>query len=145
VLSVVFGAGDTLASGSADGTVRLWAVDTGSSRILAGHTDWVLGVAFHPNGEVLASTGKDMSVRLWDTTFGVPLNTLERHTQWGRSVAISRGGILASAGDDYLIHLWDTGVSSDDAVEADTIAPMLPPALLGWIDGEDVRLPTRRQ
>ncbi len=118
VLSVAFGAGDTLASGSADGTVRLWDVDTGSSRILAGHTDWVLGVAFHPNGEVLASTGKDMSVRLWDTTFGVPLNTLERHTQWGRSVAISRGGILASAGDDYLIHLWDTGVSSDDAVEA---------------------------
>ena len=117
VLSVAFGAGDTLASGSADGTVRLWDVETGTSRILAGHTDWVFGVAFHPNGEFLASTGKDMSVRLWDTTFGVPLNTLERHTNWGRDVAISRGGILASAGYDNLIHLWDTGVRSDDAVD----------------------------
>ena len=118
VLSIAFGAGDTLATGSADGTVRLWDVETGTSRILAGHTDWVFGVAFHPNGEFLASTGKDMSVRLWDTTFGVPLNTLERHTNWGRDVAISRGGILASAGYDNLIHLWDTGVRSDDAVDA---------------------------
>ena len=118
VLSVAFGAGDTLASGSADGTVRLWDVETRSSRTLSGHTDWVFGVAFHPNGEILASTGKDMSVRLWDTTFGVPLNTLERHTNWGHDVAISRGGILASAGYDNLIHLWDTGVRSDDAVDA---------------------------
>ena len=117
VLSIAFGAGDTLATGSADGTVRLWDVETGASRILAGHTDWVFGVAFHPNGEFLASTGKDMSVRLWDTTFGVPLNTLERHTNWGRDVAISRGGILASAGYDNFIHLWDTGVRSDDAVD----------------------------
>ena len=118
VLSVAFGAGDTLASSSADGTVRLWNVETGTSRTLSGHTNWVLGVAFHPNGEILASTGKDMSVRLWDTTFGVPLNTLERHTNWGRDVAISRGGILASAGYDNLIHLWDTGVRSDDAANA---------------------------
>ena len=118
VLSIAFGADNTLASGSADGTVRLWDIETRSSRTLSGHTDWVFGVAFHPNGEILASTGTDMSVRLWDTTFGVPLNTLERHTNWGRDVAISRGGILASAGYDNLIHLWDTGVRSDDAVDA---------------------------
>ena len=118
VLSVAFGADSRLASGSADGTVRLWDVETGTSRTLSGHTDWVFGVAFHPNGEILASTGKDMSVRLWDTTFGVPLNTLERHTNWGHDVAISRGGILASAGYDNLIHLWDTGLRSDDAMDA---------------------------
>ena len=48
----------------------------------------------------------------------MPLNTLERHTNWGRDVAISRSGILASAGYDNLIHLWDTGVRSDDAMDA---------------------------
>ena len=119
VLNVAFGADNTLASSSADGTVRLWDVETKDSRILEGHTDWVFGVAFHPNGAILASTGKDMSVRLWDTTSGVPLNVLERHTRWGRDVAISRDGILASAGYDNLIHLWDLGVTWDDAVEKD--------------------------
>ncbi len=119
VLSVAFSADNTLASSSADGTVRMWDVETKSSRILDGHTDWVFSVAFHPNGDILASTGKDMSVRLWDTTSGVPLNVLERHTRWGRDVAISRDGILASAGYDNLIHLWDLGVRSDDAVDND--------------------------
>ena len=119
VLSVAFGADNTLASSSADGTVRMWDVETKSSRILDGHTDWVFSVAFHPNGDILASTGKDMSVRLWDTTSGVPLNTLKRHTKWGRDVAISRDGILASAGYDNLIYLWDSGVRSDDAVQND--------------------------
>ena len=52
VLSVAFGAGDSLASGSADGTVRLWDVETGTSRILAGHTDWVFGVAFPPERRI---------------------------------------------------------------------------------------------
>ena len=115
VFSVAFGAGDTLASGSADGTVRIWDVETGVSRILAGHTDWVFGVALHPNGDILASTGKDMSVQLWDTTLRLPLNTLERHTNWGRDVAVSRDGIIASGGYDNSIHLWDTGVRSDDS------------------------------
>ena len=116
VLNVAFGADNTLASSSADGTVRLWDVETKDSRILEGHTDWVFSVAFHPNGEILGSTGKDMSVRLWDTALGMPLNVLERHTKWGRDVAISRDGILASAGYDNLIYLWDLGVRSDDAV-----------------------------
>ena len=115
VFSVAFGAGDTLASGSADGTVRIWDSEAGVSRILAGHTDWVFGVALHPNGDILASTGKDMSVQLWDTTLRLPLNTLVRHTNWGRDVAVSRDGILASAGYDNMIQLWDTGVRSDES------------------------------
>ena len=114
VLSVAFGDDDTLASAGADGSVRLWNLETESSRVLAGHTGWVFSTAFHPNGEILASTGKDNSVRLWDSVAGTPLHVLERHTEWGRSIAVSRGGILASGGYDNVIHLWDLGVALDD-------------------------------
>ena len=114
VLSVAFDDGNTLASAGADGGVRLWNLETESSRVLAGHTGWVFSAAFHPNGEILASTGKDNSVRLWDSVAGTPLHVLERHTEWGRSIAVSRGGILASGGYDNVIHLWDLGVALDD-------------------------------
>ena len=59
--------GRTLASGSADGRVRLWEVETGA--ILSSfstHDGLVLALAFSPNGEVLASGGSDTLVRLWD-------------------------------------------------------------------------------
>ena len=87
VLSIEFGADNTLASASADGTVRMWDVETKDFRILEGHTDWVFSVAFHPNGDILGSTGKDMSVRLWDTASGVPLNV-----RWN---AIRNGGVMS--------------------------------------------------
>ena len=56
-----------LASGSSDGTVRLWDAATGDEvRRFEGHTDWVSSVAFSPDGTRLASGSDDRTVRLWD-------------------------------------------------------------------------------
>jgi len=61
--------GQILASGSEDGTVRLWlAADGTLLRTLEGHTDSVLSVAFSPNGQTLASGLEDKTVRLWRAT-----------------------------------------------------------------------------
>ncbi len=59
--------GLTLAAGSADGNVYVWNIATGEPlHVLAvGHADTVAGLAFNPDGSLLASVSRDRTARLW--------------------------------------------------------------------------------
>jgi WD40 repeat protein len=56
---------------------------------LEGHSSWVTGVAFSPDGSKLASASHDRTVRLWNVGIGQVEQTLEGHSDLVWSVASS--------------------------------------------------------
>lgn len=118
----------TIASAGNDEAVILWSWDneTGLSRTLGldgkelpkmeGHTERIYGLAFAPDGNLLASASRDGTVLLWDTGSGTrylhqnrqSTSPLSAHSGAVRDVAFSSltsatGPILATASNDRTV------------------------------------------
>lgn len=113
--------GTYLATGHADGEVRLWQVADGKLLFRGlGHSSTVWSLSFSPDGKILASGSFDRTIRLWQNAAGnigeiaptlSPIrNTLSLigHGNWVWAIAYSPDGkILASGSSDRTIKLWD--------------------------------------
>ena len=98
--------GRVLATAGADGSVRLWDLESGKLlRILLAHENAVRAVAWSADGKMLASLGADGAVDLWEPDSGRLLRSI--HVGPCRALAWSPDGVRLATGGDKKIHLWE--------------------------------------
>ncbi len=141
--------GKTLATGSADNTIRLWSTSTGEHKATCiGHKEEVRLIAFNPTGTTFVSVDDDESTRFWDVQTGKILKTtIKSDVTPTYTLAYSPDGALLftigySDNNGTLIESWDAqtgGHIKDVLIETDVdtfiTAAMSPNCkILAWAD-----------
>ena len=110
--------GQTLASASQDGTVKLWDVAARKLRgTLKVHAGEVTHVAFSPDGATVAATGDDGMVKLWELATGREKGILKGHSEDVFAVLFSPDGtLIATAGSDDTVRLWNAKTLQEEAI-----------------------------
>jgi len=98
-------------SGSWDGNLRLWDLNTGqTTRRFVGHTKDVLSVAFSPDNRQIISGSRDRTIRLWNTVAVEKFKVSdEGHREWVSCVRFSpnpSAPLIVSAGWDKMVKVW---------------------------------------
>ncbi|MFI7502998.1 TIR domain-containing protein [Streptomyces sp. NPDC049687] len=98
-----------LATGSADGTVRLWDPVSGRCRhLLEIHPRGVWPVALDADGSLMATGDAEGVVTVWDTATGTVLHRLPGHSAPVYTVAFGPGNATLVTGDaSTAVRLWD--------------------------------------
>ncbi len=101
--------GATVATGSLDGTVRLFGVPGGAPKRVISATGMgpVLTVTFSGDGALLAAAGEDRAIRIWELKTGRLLHRIDGSPEAVLSIAFSpHASIVASAGRDQAVRTW---------------------------------------
>jgi WD40 repeat protein/serine/threonine protein kinase len=108
-LAITAGGATSYAQSQSDFMLRL--VDMASRQVtkqFRGHTGWLTGVAFSPNGKQLVTSSEDKTLKIWDIDREEVVRTLEGHEDAVTCVKFNNDGSrVASAGKDRSVRIWD--------------------------------------
>ena len=118
--AIVFGVafsphGSLLATASADGTAKVWSVNTGGLLLtFHGHEAQVHSVDFSPDGRSIVTSSQDGVAKIWDTRTGRELAALRGHAGvvWDAEFGPD-GRRVATAGADNTVRLWDASTGRE--------------------------------
>ena len=107
--------GQTLASASADKTIKIWNLATGQEiRTLTGHSSFINYLVISPDGQTLASASADKTIKLWNLATGQEIRTFTGHSNYVNYLAISPDGqTLVSSSADKTIKVWNLATGQE--------------------------------
>ncbi|KAK6943894.1 WD40 repeat [Dillenia turbinata] len=109
VTSVAPSPSSMIASGYADGSIRIWDCEKGTCEVtLNGHKGAVTALCYNKSGSPLASGSKDNDIILWDVVGETGLFRLRgHHDQVTDVVFLESGKKLVSSSKDKFLRVWD--------------------------------------
>jgi WD40 repeat protein len=109
--------GNTLASGGADNTLRLWDVESGQElrQCPLPKKEPVIHLAFSPDGKDLAAVVEEDDLHVFEAATGKHLHRLKHY--WPSRVAYSPDGKTLASARGPAIRLWDAATGKEHFLE----------------------------
>ncbi len=109
VLTLAFLDDGSLATGCADGKLRIWDVQTHSVKhTIEAHGDYIWDVSVAPDGRSIVTAGEERLAKQWDTSTWKLMQEFTGHQSGIASARFSPDGtLLLTASDDGTVRLWN--------------------------------------
>ncbi len=102
--------------------------------VIPAHRGIATGLAFSPNGQLVASTGSDRIIKIWDAVTGEHLRSLTGHTDYIPQLLFIDDRTLLSRSYDVTTRQWDLATGKDEII--DYLQPQWVMVLARSPDGE---------
>ena len=102
-----FGGDKTIVTGSDDGTVRLWTVDSRVAKPVIAQTDTIQSIEMSTDGRRAVTASLDKTVRVWDVASQREIARIT-HDDYVRHAAFSpRGDLVVASSVDSTAQIWN--------------------------------------